>query len=107
MSVIKKSINSLLIATFVICCHCYAQPVSEQKAKNIAIRFFYKNVIDNQMASIFHANMSDDSDRVQLWKQKGRNCMYAVNMPDSGWVLVAGDEKTETLEKRIKEWRLL
>ena len=97
MSVIKKSINSLLIATFVICCHCYAQPVSEQKAKNIAIRFFYKNVIDNQMASIFHANMSDDSDRVQLWKQKGRNCMYAVNMPDSGWVLVAGDERVEPI----------
>ncbi len=101
-----------LVVLLLCCVDCIvslAQPISENKAVETAIRFYQTQVPDNQSVPLLspHSTVNMQSVDTKVLKRQDRDCIYVVNMPDSGWVLVSGDEKTETLEKRIKEWRLL
>ena len=89
---IKYFFFSLFLIGFVGVCR--SQPVSQTKATEIAFRFFNKEVRGIISSSTWHS-LSGIVNQTQttVWKESNRACMYVVNMPDSGWVLVAGDEK--------------
>lgn len=91
----KREYVIILIAWLAGAGICHAQPVAEAKAVEIAVSFFNERVSDSRpLAGI---NNSKTAVQAHVWKQRERNCMYAVNMPDSGWVLVSGDERAEPI----------
>lgn len=93
---IKYFFFSLFLIGFVGVCR--SQPVSQTKATEIAFRFFNKEVRGIISSSTWHS-LSGIVNQTQttVWKESNRACMYVVNMPDSGWVLVAGDERVKPI----------
>lgn len=71
---------------------CFAQLVSERQAIDIAFRFFNECYPERSQISIMSMNVAADD--IYVWEQGYVNYMYAINMPDSGWVLVAGDKRS-------------
>lgn len=72
---------------------CVAQEVSEQKATDLAMRLFYESYPEKAPVTPFATNGYNDNVDTEVWQQDGINYMYIVNMPDSGWVLVANEER--------------
>lgn len=83
----KCQIMGLLCIFFEV---CMAQPISESRAMNVGMRFFY----GLHPGKTQPATRSMTEAMATVWEYEDINCMYAVNMPDSGWVLVAGDERS-------------
>ncbi len=69
-----------------------AQSISISKATDIGVRFFEQataNLPRYAPARTIGENMTT----VRALRHVNRDCMYVVSMPDSGWVLVSGDER--------------
>lgn len=84
---------NLFILCFVACVG-YAQPVSIEKATRIGVDFYNDWSAGNVGTPALRARAANAIVQTKIWKQKNRNCMYVINLPDSGWVLVSGDERT-------------
>lgn len=91
-----------LVVLLLCCVDCIvslAQPISENKAVETAIRFYQTQVPDNQSVPLLspHSTVNMQSVDTKVLKRQDRDCIYVVNMPDSGWVLVSGDERIEPI----------
>lgn len=71
---------------------CHSQPISQIRATNIASRFFHETVREVPLSISPYSVNTSQTQAVRL-DNEAKAYMYAVNMPDSGWVLVAGDER--------------
>ena len=73
----------------------YGQPISIEKATQMGIHFFNERATNANMPNrTIQMTISDNTYvNAKTWKQGGRNCMYVINNPNGGWVLVSGDER--------------
>lgn len=71
----------------------YAQSVSIDKAIDVGTHFFVQET-ENSVTPL-RVSAINKAQRVtaKVLRYAERECMYAVSMPDSGWVLVSADER--------------
>ncbi len=70
----------------------YAQSISTNKAIDIGVRFF-EQVTNNSPRYAPARTIGENMATARALQYSNRECMYVVSMPDSGWVLVSGDER--------------
>lgn len=90
-----KNIITILLCVVNSLCACFAQPVSKEKAAQTGISFFNERAVSKQQ--LFLLESKKETVHSITWKQQDKDCMFIVNMPDSGWVLVSGDERAEPI----------
>lgn len=71
----------------------FAQHISINKAIDIGVRFFEQEVVNSISPRYAPAMGGNQMATAKVLRYADRECMYAVSMPDSGWVLVAADER--------------
>ncbi len=70
----------------------YAQSVPTDKAIDIGVRFF-EQATNNSPRYAPARTIGENMATARALQYSNRECMYVVSMPDSGWVLVSGDER--------------
>ncbi len=70
----------------------YAQSISTDKAIDIGVRFF-EQATNNSPRYAPARTIGENMVTTRALQYFERECMYLVSMPDSGWVLVSGDER--------------
>ncbi len=71
----------------------YAQSVSIDKAIDVGTHFFVQETENSVTPLRVSAINKTQRATAKVLRYAERECMYAVSMPDSGWVLVSADER--------------
>lgn len=71
----------------------YAQHISINKAIDIGVRFFEQEAVNSNSPRHVSAMGGNLMATARALRYAERECMYVVSMPDSGWVLLAADER--------------
>lgn len=87
-----QQLNYILFIPILVVGYVQAQPISKQEAAEMAIQYVL-GISDLQQRKQALVDQDIDTTNIRTFATCGKARFYIVNMPDSGWVIISGDER--------------